>query len=144
MNGRWLTDDGRSLNVCVSFFLLSQNLPQRRHMKVLPIIYCLFVLSNVVEAFRVAGTPKSAHHSSKNVAHRLLIGLHATDKDDEVELGSRSYYEGFLTRKVNDGDVERLSGDSLLGPTLRLAGQASAILVLLTLAFLLSNGIIFS
>jgi len=58
-----------------------------------------------------------------------------------VPVGSQEYYRGFLSRNL-DEDVKRVSGESVIGPTLKFAGGAGIILVLLTIGFLSSNGII--
>lgn len=67
-------------------------------------------------------------------------------KDDSgsssVEVGSSEYYKGFVSRSVEEEPSERITGDALLGPTLKFAGGVSIILVLLTVVFLTSNGII--
>ena len=57
-------------------------------------------------------------------------------------VGSSEYYQGFLTRSVNEEPTERVTGDAILGPTLKFAGGIGAILVALTVAFLASNGLI--
>ena len=62
--------------------------------------------------------------------------------DDNVKVGSSEYYQGFLSRKVDEEPEERITGDAVLGPTLKLAGQVTVVLVLLTVGFLASNGII--
>ena len=63
-------------------------------------------------------------------------------KEEEVELGSTEYIQGMLNRPVDADGAERVSGDKVLGPTLRLAGGVTGVLVAFVLAFLLSNGII--
>jgi hypothetical protein len=62
--------------------------------------------------------------------------------EDKVALGSSEYYRGLISRSVNDEPLERVTGDAILGPTLKFVGGVSVVLVLLTLAFLASNGII--
>ena len=64
------------------------------------------------------------------------------DDNDEVEIGSKEYIQGMMSRSVEEEPVERVTGDKVLGPTLRLAGGVTGVLVALVLAFLLSNGII--
>mmetsp|Transcript_15412 Transcript_15412/g.31161 ORF Transcript_15412/g.31161 Transcript_15412/m.31161 type:complete len:217 (-) Transcript_15412:517-1167(-) len=64
------------------------------------------------------------------------------DNGDSVKVGSSDYYKGFVSRSVEEEPKERISGDALLGPTLKFAGGVSVILLLLTVAFLTSNGII--
>lgn len=62
--------------------------------------------------------------------------------EDKMAVGSSEYFRGFISRSVNDEPLERVTGDAILGPTLKFVGGVSVVLVLLTLAFLASNGII--
>ncbi|KAL7529826.1 hypothetical protein ACHAXR_003176 [Thalassiosira sp. AJA248-18] len=64
------------------------------------------------------------------------------DSSEVTAVGSTEYYQGFITRSVNEEPNERVTGDAVLGPTLKFAGGISLILVVLTAAFLVSNGII--
>ena len=66
----------------------------------------------------------------------------STGQEEEVELGSKEYIQGIINRPVDVEVSERVSGDKVLGPTLRLAGGVSGVLVALVLAFLISNGIV--
>jgi len=50
--------------------------------------------------------------------------------------------KGFVSRSLDEEPAERVTGDKVLGPTLKLAAQVSIVLVALVLAFLVSNGII--
>ena len=67
--------------------------------------------------------------------------LSTTDEDTITKVGSSEYYQGFWSRSVIENQ-ERVTGDAVLGPTLKLAGGISLILVALIGAFLVSNGII--
>lgn len=60
--------------------------------------------------------------------------------DEQVQLGSKEYYDGFLS--VNDEPVERVTGDAVLGPTFKFVGGFAAIIAILLLGFLASNGLI--
>ena len=65
-----------------------------------------------------------------------------TSEDDTItKVGSSEYYQGFWSRSVIENQ-ERVTGDAVLGPTLKLAGGISLILVGLIGVFLVSNGII--
>lgn len=64
------------------------------------------------------------------------------EENEVVELGSREYIQGMVSRSLDAEPAERVTGDKILGPTLRLAGVVTGFLVLLVLAFLASNGII--
>ena len=67
----------------------------------------------------------------------------ASQSDDEMTtVGSSEYYQGFISRSVNEEPTERVTGDAVLGPTFKFVGGFALILVVLTAAFLASNGII--
>jgi hypothetical protein len=57
-------------------------------------------------------------------------------------VGSTKYYEGFFTRSINEEPIERVTGNAILGPTLKFVGIMTIIIAGLTGAFLASNGII--
>jgi hypothetical protein len=62
--------------------------------------------------------------------------------DKTVELGSDEYFQGMVSRPINVEAPARVTGDQVLGPTLRLAMGVSAILLGLVGLFLFSNGIL--
>jgi len=69
------------------------------------------------------------------------------DKDDDGELlvvkvGSGEYYEGFLKRSLTEEPSDRVTGDAILGPTIKFVGGASVILLALLIAFLSSNDLL--
>ncbi len=68
------------------------------------------------------------------------------EEEDEGEnltsVGSSEYYKGFITRSAKDEPIERVTGDAILGPTLKFAGGVSFILVALVVVFLGSNGLL--
>ena len=79
----------------------------------------------------------------KPSASDVVVNMAEGDSNGEnVKVGSSEYYQGFLSRKVDEEPEERITGDAVLGPTLKLAGQVTVVLVLLTVGFLASNGII--
>lgn len=84
--------------------------------------------------------------SSSATTATILWGSSKNQEADEdevvVELGSTEYMQGMLRRPVDAETDERVSGDKVLGPTLRLAGGVSGVLVVVVLAFLVSNGIV--
>ena len=55
----------------------------------------------------------------------------------EVPVGSKEYYDGFLT--VTDEPRERVTGNAVLGPTLKFVGGISVGIMVLLLGFLASN-----
>ena len=79
----------------------------------------------------------------KPSASDVVVNMAEGDSNDEnVKVGSSEYYKGFVSRKVDEEPEARITGDAVLGPTLKLAGQVTVVLVLLTVGFLASNGII--
>ena len=64
------------------------------------------------------------------------------DNETTTTVGSKEYYQGFFTRSPNEEPVERVTGDAVLGPTLKFAGGVSLILVGLVFVFLASNGLL--
>mmetsp|Transcript_14418 Transcript_14418/g.33165 ORF Transcript_14418/g.33165 Transcript_14418/m.33165 type:complete len:135 (-) Transcript_14418:1595-1999(-) len=64
----------------------------------------------------------------------------ATKTEDEVEVGSKDYYGGFLSSPIQDETVaERGSG---LEQALKLGGGAVVVLVALVVGFMASNGLL--
>ena len=59
---------------------------------------------------------------------------------EDVTVRSSEYYKGFV--QINEEPEERTTGDAVLGPTLKLAGQVTVVLAVLTIGFLASNGLI--
>jgi len=78
--------------------------------------------------------------------HHPFIGTSLFQTSEEskkkVAVGSSEYYKGFLGRSLNEEPAERVSGDAILGPTFKFVGGFSIILVMLTLGFLASNGLV--
>ena len=64
------------------------------------------------------------------------------EKENKVAIGSSEYYQGFVGRSLNEEPEERVTGDAILGPTFKFVGGFAAILVVLTVGFLASNGLI--
>ena len=65
------------------------------------------------------------------------------DEDENLtSIGSTEYYKGFITRSAKEEPIERVTGDAILGPTLKFAGGVSFILVALVVVFLGSNGLL--
>ena len=74
--------------------------------------------------------------SSLNNSNRNNLDIETTT------VGSKEYYQGFFTRSPDEEPVERVTGDAVLGPTLKFAGGVSLILVGLVFVFLVSNGLL--
>ena len=94
----------------------------------------------------------ASHNSCRNtfapsIEHitRITSLNNSNNLDNEDELttvGSKEYYQGFLNRSPSEEPIERVTGDAVLGPTLKFAGGVSLILVGLLLVFLGSNGLL--
>lgn len=82
-----------------------------------------------------------------SVRNLLSTTLYEKDgnNDEKVRLGTKEYYAGFVTRDVGTDemtDSKRVTGDAVLGPTLKFVGGISVVIVGLLLAFLGSNGLL--
>jgi len=62
--------------------------------------------------------------------------------EQKVVLGGKEYYDGFLSRKVDEEPIERVSGDNLLKPILKFVGVSTVIIGGFLLAFLASNDLL--
>ena len=112
----------------------------------------------VVEAFSGVKTTRSTYSEGfkwENQSNRLLrrnyhkkrlLSLFSEENpdgyDNKVEVGSDKYYEGFFTRSLNEEPESRVTGDAILGPTIKFVSGATAILTVLFLSFMKSNGLI--
>jgi len=81
-------------------------------------------------------------NSSQLERQSKLYAQRDENSEELTTVGSLEYYQGFLNRPVNEEPSERVTGDAVMGPILKFAGGAALILVVLTAAFLASNGII--
>ena len=61
-------------------------------------------------------------------------GLTTTDSEE--------YYAGFVKRPIVETDADRVTGDKVLGPTLKFVGLSAAFIGAFLLVFLASNGLI--
>jgi hypothetical protein len=68
-------------------------------------------------------------------------GDDANDKD-KVRVGSSEYYEGFVTRSMNEEPEERVTGDAIITPILKGAAITSLVLGAFFLLFLKSNNLL--
>jgi hypothetical protein len=59
-----------------------------------------------------------------------------------VLVGSSEYYEGFVTRSLNEEPEERVTGDAIIGPILKGAAITSLVLGAFFLLFLKSNNLV--
>lgn len=77
-----------------------------------------------------------------NAADDALAPTTSTATEPTTTIGSSTYYQGFISRSINDEPAERVTGNAILGPTFKFVGIMTVIIVGLTAAFLMSNGII--
>ena len=83
-------------------------------------------------------------NSDNNINSPTMKETSSSDnnKATTTVVGSTEYYQGFITRSMNEEPTERVTGDAILGPTLKFAGGISLLLILFMGVFLVSNGII--
>uniref|UniRef100_A0A7S3DRR4 Uncharacterized protein n=1 Tax=Entomoneis paludosa TaxID=265537 RepID=A0A7S3DRR4_9STRA len=95
------------------------------------------------EQRRAILSPSSRQNPTTTLAPQrvLLLAQKKKDSEETVGLGSREYYAGFVSRDMQENE-QRVTGEALLGPTLKLGLGASMILGGLVLAFLASNGLL--
>jgi len=106
------------------------NLPRHRH-------NCILYASTDNDINTISNT-KIQTNNDNGPINELST---STDDDTITKVGSSEYYQGFWSRSVIENQ-ERVTGDAVLGPMLKLAGGISLILVGLIGVFFLSNGII--
>lgn len=63
-------------------------------------------------------------------------------QQEEVQVGSKEYYSGFVSRKIDEEPEERITGDAVLVPTMKFVGGFAAVLIALFFGFLASNGLL--
>ena len=78
------------------------------------------------------------HHSHKHFAKP-----DTAQEERKVKEGSKEYYEGMVTRALQEEDPERVTGDAVLAPTIKFVGSVSVLIAALLLVFLISNGLLF-
>jgi hypothetical protein len=87
-------------------------------------------------------TQLTSLNNSNNLDNDTTTEQQQKNDENLTSIGSTEYYQGFLTRSPNEEPIERVTGDAILGPTLKFAGGISLILVVLVLVFLGSNGLL--
>lgn len=96
-----------------------------------------------LDAFRPSlSAARSPNQSWEQLSTATLLASSKRDENESVEIGSKEYFQGLASRSVDEEPAERVTGDKVLGPTLRLAGGVAGVLVGLVLVFLISNGIV--
>lgn len=71
-----------------------------------------------------------------------LYGTNEENTEEQVKVGSKDYYSGFLSRGIKEDSEDRVTGDAVLLPTLKFVGGFSVIIGALLLVFLASNGLL--
>ena len=103
----------------------------------------VLLLATAAGAFTTPTSSVTCHRLKQICYQRNLHLFQSTENEEKkVAVGSSEYYQGFMNRLLNEEPVERVTGDAILGPTFKFIGGISVILVLLTLGFLASNGLI--
>lgn len=68
--------------------------------------------------------------------------MDAEEETSTVEVGSKEYYSGFVSRGLVEPDEDRVTGDAILGPTVKFVGVFSVLIGTLFLFFMVSNGLL--
>mmetsp|Transcript_25182 Transcript_25182/g.29146 ORF Transcript_25182/g.29146 Transcript_25182/m.29146 type:complete len:152 (+) Transcript_25182:76-531(+) len=89
------------------------------------------------------------YYSNFHSRTRLLNTFHQDDQksnndesNSDVQVGSKEYYSGFISRDINEEPEERITGDAVLLPTFKFVGGFAVVLIGLTFVFLVSNDLI--
>lgn len=108
---------------------------------------CSYSSSRKPSLYKVSLTAKAKSTSTTlNVPAPLKMSKSEEEMEKQKEVttqvGSKEYYQGFVSRGVNDEPIERVSGDKLLGPILKFTGGASVIILAFFILFLASNDLL--
>lgn len=110
--------------------------------------------SNIRNLAFVQSQPITKKSSFASSSHRKIILFAESNQQNDggeqkqkeqnetVQLGSKEYYSGFVSRDVNQEPEERVTGDAILIPTLKFVGGFASVLALLFFVFLASNDLI--
>ena len=80
---------------------------------------------------------------SVSMGTRFLAKSEGENSDEEkVKVGSSEYYQGFVSRGLNEEPEERVSGDAIITPILKGAAITTVVLGAFFLLFLKSNNLI--
>jgi hypothetical protein len=97
-------------------------------------------------AHRIGGLVAPSSLSSNryvSMGTRVAAKSEGEDSDEEkVKVGSSEYYQGFVSRGLNEEPEERVSGDAIITPILKGAAITTVALGVLFLLFLKSNNLI--
>ena len=92
-----------------------------------------------IDMSNIVGSTSRRKHPNQQLFAKLEQG---DDKADQVQVGTKEYYSGFISRDINEEPEERVTGDAVLIPTLKFVGGFAAILGVLFFAFLVSNDLL--
>ena len=106
------------------------------HLLVVIYAFCL-PRKHVGSSFQRPIRSRSSFLSRSNVATPKW-----SQREEKPSIDDPEYMKGFVSRPIGQEPTDRVTGDKILGPTIRLAGGVTAVLVVLTLIFLVSNDII--
>ena len=99
------------------------------------------LMQHTATAFLAPNSPSLASKTNRKIIKDIQSKLFESQNDDEeVEVGSREYLEGFISSPIQGSSVqERGSG---LEQALKLAGSFTVGLVILFIGFMASNGLL--
>jgi hypothetical protein len=90
---------------------------------------------------RLGGQP--AKYSKKPpITWQSCLNASNNRGDKDVQVGSKEYYAGFLSRNINEESEGRVTGDKILIPTFKFVGGFAMLLGILFVGFLMSNGLL--
>ena len=99
-------------------------------------LVCLVALLQSATAFRSPVPQRVLMDRS------IRVHVQKEEQTEEVKVGSKEYYDGFISSGLNDEPRERVTGDAVLGPTFKFVGGFAVLIVALLLGFMASNGLL--
>ena len=107
---------------------------------VVPSVVAFTSSCNIVGHGKILKQKPSSFHGFRKEC-RTVILVKDPKFEEEVEVGSKEYYSGFLNRGFDEKE-ERVTGDKVLIPTLKFVGGFTVIIGALLIGFLASNGLL--
>mmetsp|Transcript_32007 Transcript_32007/g.52879 ORF Transcript_32007/g.52879 Transcript_32007/m.52879 type:complete len:144 (-) Transcript_32007:287-718(-) len=109
-----------------------------------PTVSCIFNQPHPEMTRAEIGSPKGIvkKKTKKAATTTAILSKVGSDEVVTVEVGSKAYYSGFVSREVMEEDEERVSGEAILGPTFKFVGGFSVLIGALFLFFMVSNGLL--
>lgn len=115
-------------------------------MMVMVLVMLVIMMNQPATSFQSNPAIIKSHYRTTNLLFSNKSNSNNIDLDDAqenvVKVGSKEYYSGFLSRDLQGESGERVSGDALLGPTMKFIAGSTVILTFFFVGFLVANGLL--